>query len=180
MKKYFTSRGDDGTTTILGKTRVQKDHPRIQAVGAVDEVSAALGFARAQSGQDQINHTVQQIQQDLYQLMPLLVLEKPDPERFPDLLPHQIQWLEEQIDYFGEEQGSHQGFILPGDNLPSAAFSLARTITRRAEREVVALRNQGLLPSEQILPYLNRLSSLCYVLELYLVKHQPTLAKDSS
>lgn len=178
MSTYYTSQGDDGTTILLGKDRVPKDHPRIRAVGAVDEVSAALGLARAQSGSEKINRLVQTVQRDLYQLMSQLVLESPDPEKFPDLSAQRVTWLEEQIERFGEADSRHHHFILPGDNLASAAFSLARTITRRAEREVVALKRQGLLPSDRALPYLNRLSSLCYVLELYLVDHQPTLASE--
>ena len=178
MSTYYTSQGDDGTTMLLGKNRVPKDHPRIRAVGAVDEVSAALGLARAQSGSEKIDLLIQAVQRDLYQLMSQLVLESPDPEKFPDLPPGRVTWLEEQIERFGEADSRHHNFILPGDNLASAAFSLSRTVTRRAEREVVALKRQGLLPSDTALPFLNRLSSLCYVLELYLVDHQPTLAKE--
>lgn len=178
MSTYYTSQGDDGTTMLLGSHRVSKDHPRIRAVGAVDEVSAALGLARAQSGSQKINQLVQTVQRDLYQLMSQLVLESPDAEKFPDLSAQRVTWLEEQIERFGEADSRHHHFILPGDNLASAAFSLARTIIRRAEREVVALKRQGLLPSDRALPYLNRLSSLCYVLELYLVDHQPTLASE--
>ncbi len=180
MSKYYTSKGDDGTTIALGKGRLPKNHPRIQAVGAVDEATAALSMARAQSGSPEISELVRSVQLDLYQLMTLLVLDKPNPEKFPDLEPDRVIWLEDQIEHFSSSEGAPGEFILPGDSVPSAAFSLARTSVRRAERQVVELSRSETLHSNNTLPYLNRLSSLCYVLELYLVDHDPTLVRDQS
>ena len=167
MKNYYTSEGDDGTTGLLGEERVSKTHPRIQAVGAVDEASAALGLARAQANKPDLNQLVKNVQEDLYQIMTLLVLVKPNPEKFPDLQKSRVLWLEEKIEQFGEVIEPPSGFILPGETLPSAAFGLARTIVRRAERSVIQLDEDGNLESETILSYLNRLSSLCFTLELY-------------
>ncbi len=172
MKKFYTSEGDDGTTGLLGEERVPKNHPRIQAVGAVDEASAALGLARAQADNPDINQLVKNVQEDLNQIMTLLALVKPNPEKFPDLQSSQVQRLEEKIEQYGGVIEPPQGFILPGESLPSASFGLARTIVRRAERAVSQLREDGNLVSETILPYLNRLSSLCFVLELYTSDHQ--------
>ncbi len=93
-------------------------------------------------------------------------LETSDPDKFPDLEPDRLAWLEEQISHFGDPLEKPKGFILPGENLPSAALGMARTIIRRAEREAVAFQESGLLFSATALPYLNRLSSLCFVLEL--------------
>jgi cob(I)alamin adenosyltransferase len=72
------------------------------------------------------------------------------------------------------------GFILPGESVPSAAFGLARTIVRRAERRVIQLHQDGYLVSEMILPYLNRLSSLCFVLELYTFNNQLSQVGNNS
>lgn len=174
MKKFYTSKGDSGSTGLLGEERVSKYHPRIQAVGVVDEASAALGLARAQAKDLEINQLVKTVQKDLYQIMTLLVLEEPNPEKFPDLKQDQIQWLEDRITQYGKEIDSPRGFILPGDTISSAAFGLARTIVRRAERTVVELNDQGLVCSDKILPYLNRLSSLCFVLELLTTDDQPS------
>lgn len=167
MKNFYTSEGDDGTTGLLGEERVPKNHPRVQAVGAVDEASASLGLARAQAADPNLNQLVKNVQEDLYQIMTLLVLVKPNPEKFPDLQKSRVLWLEEKIEQYGGVIEPPPGFILPGESVPSAAFGLARTIVRRAERRVIQLYEDGNLESETILPYLNRLSSLCFVLELY-------------
>jgi cob(I)alamin adenosyltransferase len=166
MKKYYSARGDDGQTDQLGKGRISKSHLRIRAVGALDEASAALGLARAQAANEGITELVKTLQRDLYQIMSLAALEKPNPDKFPDLNAERISWLEAKIDHYGKDLETPSGFILPGENLPSAAFGLARTVVRRAERQTVALNEAGLLFSANTLPYLNRLSSLCFTLEL--------------
>lgn len=180
MKKFYTSEGDDGTTGLLGEERVPKNHPRIQAVGAVDEASAALGLARAQSDNPDLNQLVKNVQEDLNQIMTLLVLVKPNPDKFPDLQKSRVLWLEEMIKQYGGVIEPPPGFILPGESVPSAAFGLARTIVRRAERRVIQLHQDGYLVSETILPYLNRLSSLCFVLELYTFNNQLSRVGNNS
>ena len=166
MSKYYTSRGDGGQTDQLGKTRLSKSHPKIRALGAIDEASAALGLARAQMNLPEFHQLIQAIQVDLYKIMTQVALEGPDPEKFPDLEGERLSWLEEKISHYGDPLPKPKGFILPGETLASATFGLARTIIRRAERETTALDQEGGLFSENTLPYLNRLSSLCYVLEL--------------
>jgi len=166
MKKYYSAKGDEGETDQLGKTRLSKSHPRIRAVGAIDEASAALGLARAQMDQPEFHELIKSIQMDLYKIMTQVSLEEPQPDKFPDLDPDRIDWLEAQISQYGDPLEKPKGFILPGENLVSASIGMARTVVRRAEREVVALGSEGLLFSKNSLPYLNRLSSLCFVLEL--------------
>ena len=180
MKKFYTSEGDDGTTGLLGEERDPKNHPRIHAVGAVDEASAALGLARAQSDNPDLNQLVKNVQEDLNQIMTLLVLVKPNPDKFPDLQKSRVLWLEEMIKQYGSVIEPPPGFILPGESVPSAAFGLARTIVRRAERRVIQLHQDGYLVSEMILPYLNRLSSLCFVLELYTFNNQLSRVGNNS
>ncbi len=180
MKKYFSGQGDQGSTSLLGENRVPKSHPRIQAVGAIDEASAALGMARALVDDPDLNQLVKTIQLDLYQIMSLLVLEEPDPKNFPDLSTERVTWLEELMDKYQKSIEDPEGLILPGDTPISAAFGFARTIIRRAERQIVELDQAGLLHSHTALPYLNRLSSLCFVLELYTSEnHTPVSNKNS-
>lgn len=179
MKKYFSARGDTGQTDQLGESRLPKDHPRIQAVGALDEASAAIGLARAEAADQAVNQLLQSIQLDLYRIMTLVSLEEPNPDKFPDLEAERVSWLEEGIARYGENLDKPAGFILPGENKVSAALGLARTIVRRAERQVVSLDSQGSLVSKTALPYLNRLSSLCFVLEL-LAAQDPGLDPGSS
>ncbi len=174
MSKFDTSSGDQGITGTLGKKRIPKNDPRIRAVGAVDEATESLGFARAMSKNPELNKIVKEIQLDLYQIMSLLVVEKPDPKNFPDLERSRLEWLEEIISRFDNEISMPDGFIIPGESLSSAAFGLARTVVRRAEREVVELMNADLLFSEIALPYLNRLSSFCFILELITSEIPPT------
>ena len=100
-------------------------------------------------------------------------LEKPDPGKFPDLDPERLAWLEGKISHYGDRLEKPKNFILPGENLASAAVGMARTVIRRAERETVALHDAGTLFSENALPYLNRLSSLCFVLELMTAENSP-------
>jgi cob(I)alamin adenosyltransferase len=167
MTKYYSGTGDKGSTSLLGEKKVPKSHPRIRAVGAIDEASAMLGFARSTLADQTTNELIQTIQMDLYRIMSLIVLENPDPDKFPDLPPERISWLEEMIDKYQKNVQDPEGFILPGDNPGSAALSMARTVIRRAEREVVDLEQNNQLNSGTALPYLNRLSSLCFVLELF-------------
>lgn len=166
MKEYYTTRGDEGQTDQLGKTRLSKSHQKIRALGAIDEASAALGLARAQIDLLEFHELIKAIQLDLYTIMTLVSLEKPDPAKFPDLEPERLGWLEGKISHYGDSLEKPKNFLLPGENLASAALGMARTVIRRAERETVALQEAGTLFSENALPYLNRLSSLCFVLEL--------------
>ena len=180
MNKFYTSRGDQGKTDQIGKDRLSKSHIRIQTVGALDEASAALGFARAQISDPAINQLIKTVQLDLYRIMSIVALEKPDPKKFPDLEPARLAWLENQIDHYGSQTEVTKEFILPGENLPSGAVGLARTIVRRAERNVVSLAEAGMLFSETALPYLNRLSSFCYVLELFCAQNPPFRTENPS
>ena len=174
MNKYYTSRGDQGETDHLGVGRLSKSHIRIQTVGALDEASAGLGFARAHISDPVIGQLIKTIQTDLYRIMSIVAQEKPNPDMIPDLEADRVIWLEEQIDHFGSQTESPKGFILPGENLPSGAIGLARTIVRRAERDLVSLNEEGMLFSATALSYLNRLSSLCFTLELFFNHNPPT------
>lgn len=173
MVKYFSARGDEGQTDQLGGGRISKAHLRVQALGALDEASAALGLARAQAEDQDIEELVKTVQIDLYRVMTLVSLAEPQPEKYPDLKAERVSWLEERIAHYSEGLEQPKTFILPGENILSASFDMARTIVRRAERRAVALDEAGLLFSEASLPYLNRLSSLCYVLELWAAQHPP-------
>jgi cob(I)alamin adenosyltransferase len=177
MTKYYTARGDKGETDQLGKSRISKSHIRVHCLGVIDETSAALGLARAQANDHELDQLVKQIQSDLYRIMSLVALEEPNPTKFPDLESDRITWLEEQSERYGSRIDLPKEFILPGDNLPSAAFGLARTIVRRAERYLVEMNDLELLYSKTALPYMNRLSSLCFVIEVFAAQN-PHLQED--
>ena len=180
MTKFYTGKGDDGRTGLLGEKRVHKYHPRIQAVGAIDEATAHLGMARSHSRRRELDALVKDIQRDLYKMMSLVSALPENAGSFPGIERGRVDWLEEQIERFGAGTEAPQAFILPGDTPGAAAFAVARTVVRRAERHAVKLQDEGLIDAPEVLAYLNRLSSLCFVLELYELDAPPTLAKDEA
>ena len=178
---FYTSKGDDGTTSLLGEGRVAKYHARIEAVGTLDESTAALGLARAQCIDPHSGAVLLQAQRDLYRLMAEVAALPENAEQFRFIDPARVAWLEEQTDALSKLVEMPREFILPGDSVAGAALSLARTIVRRAERRVVELFDAGEITNPELQRYLNRLSSLCFVLELLENKaagQKTTLAKD--
>jgi cob(I)alamin adenosyltransferase len=108
-----------------------------------------------------------EIQQDLYQLMAELAATQKHREKFQKLGPERVRWIEEQIASLSPALEISEEFIIFGYSSPAAAYNLARTIVRRAERVVAKLHHQGDMEYGVILQYLNRLSSLCFVLALW-------------
>lgn len=166
MTPFYTRRGDDGTTGWLGSGRLPKHHPRIEALGAVDEANAALGLARALTRQPQTAAILRTIQQDLYHLMSELAASPKTAQRFRTLTEERLQWLETQIDDLLAVADPPAEFITPGETVAGAALDLARVAVRRAERRVAALWHAKEMDNPLLLQYLNRLSSLCFALEL--------------
>jgi cob(I)alamin adenosyltransferase len=182
MKNFYTRSGDDGLTGLIGEGRVPKYHQRLEAVGTVDEAVAALGVARAACKAEQSAQIVVIIQKDLYGLMAEIAATPENALRFREIDNSRIRWLEARTDKIGAQVELPEGFILPGDSPAGAAFALARTIVRRGERLVAKLVHDEELENTELLRYLNRLSSLCFVLELLENqadgKGSPTLANS--
>jgi len=162
--KWYTATGDDGYTGLLGRERVPKYAARPSAYGAVDEASAALGLARAQALDQRVRAALVAAQRDLYKMMSDLATLPEAATRPPWLPEERLAWLERSTDEFGAEVDMPRDFIVPGDSVAGGALDLARTIVRRAERHVAYLTHQGELRSDTPLRYLNRLSSLLFVL----------------
>ena len=162
----YTRTGDDGTTGLLGEDRVSKDHPRIEALGALDEASAALGLARASCVAPQTPPILREVQRDLYKVMAEVAATPENAAKFKGIDAARVDWLENQADTINERVSMPKEFILPGDTPSGAALSLARAVVRRAERRVTELFTLEQLSNTELLRYLNRLSSLCFVLEL--------------
>jgi cob(I)alamin adenosyltransferase len=166
MSPFYTRTGDDGTTGLLGEGRLPKHHPRMEALGALDEASAALGLARALSQSAQTKSILVEVQRDLYALMAETAATPEQAPRFRTVDLPRVTWLEAQTDAIAARVPAPGGFILPGDSPAGAALALARTVVRRAERRAAELVERGEVAGDVMLPYLNRLSSLCFVLEL--------------
>lgn len=165
--KIYTKTGDAGDTGLFGGARVWKDDPRVRAFGEVDELNAALGFAAALEPDDFDAAFLQTIQGDIFTIG--AELAAPDPTKLERALggarlgESQVGALEHLIDGHEARLPPLENFVLPGGTPKAAAFHLARTVCRRAERAVVALaRTQTINPA--ILRYLNRLSDLLFVL----------------
>jgi cob(I)alamin adenosyltransferase len=164
--KVYTRRGDSGETDLFGGERVGKDHLRVEAYGAVDELNAALGVAGAASSQADVRALVETLQARLFDLG--AELATPEAERREKTgqtgpTAADVEELERRIDAFEAELAPLKRFVLPGGSAAAAAFHVARTVCRRAERRAVALgRSEPLEP----LPvrFLNRLSDLLFVI----------------
>jgi cob(I)alamin adenosyltransferase len=164
--QFYTRRGDDGQTGLLGPERVPKYDLRPEAFGNVDEVQAALGLVRAGGCTTRSGEILLTIQHDLYDLMAELAAEAGSP--FAGRIGEaQVAQLEGWIAKFESRLEMPRQFVVPGDSQPGAALHLARAVTRRAERAAVRLADEGLLANRQVLRYLNRLSSLLFVLALF-------------
>jgi cob(I)alamin adenosyltransferase len=171
MPIIYTQTGDEGNTGLLGEGRVPKFDLRIEALGALDEANAALGLARAHANAPEIKPLVIEIQRDLYKLMAEVGATPENAGKFRFIDRTRVQWLEQQTHSISARVDVPDEFILPGENASSAAMGLARTIIRRAERRTVELYHAGGLENPELLAYLNRLSSLCFAIEL-LENHQ--------
>lgn len=184
MSDFYTRTGDDGFTGLLGKERVPKYDPRTEAVGTLDESTAALGVARAVCNSHITEMLILSVQHDLYKIMSEVAATPENAARFRAITLERVSWLEAQIDELSRKVPIPTEFILPGDSQAGAALALARTIIRRAERRITYLFHNQLIENPSIVSYLNRLSSMCFILELHenmaSGKDTPTLAKSAS
>jgi cob(I)alamin adenosyltransferase len=183
MSPFYTKTGDDGTTGLLGNERVSKSDLRIEVLGSLDEVSAAIGLARSFSKQP-MNEELKGIQKNLYEIMSEIAATPENQDKFSKISDVTVDEIEKNIErYTGKTQIPHE-FILPGDCPASGALSLARTITRRSERRLVEFQKSGQRVRSQLLKYLNRLSSLLYILELHTIQTEgnvePSLVKKKA
>jgi cob(I)alamin adenosyltransferase len=163
-----TRTGDDGTTVLMYGRRVPKNHPRVEAYGAVDELNAALGLARAKAGQDFVRDNLFCIQKDLVELMGELSVQPEDLERYardgyPSVSPDQTAKLDALIREIEVQNINFSGWATPGSAENSALLDVARTVCRRAERRVCALKESGELKNGEVVVYLNRLSDLLWL-----------------
>jgi cob(I)alamin adenosyltransferase len=164
-----TRTGDAGTTGLMYNRRVSKSDPRVDAYGSVDELNAALGLARANTDREDAREQLQTVQNDLIPLMGELATLAEDLERYvrdgySRINPEATVKLDRWIAEIEAQNISFRGWATPGSSRASAAVDLARTVCRRAERQVCALQENGQLRNPEILVYLNRLSDWLWLL----------------
>ena len=164
-----TRTGDDGTTSLLYGQRVQKNHPQIEAVGALDELNATIGFAKATQAAGADRSELERIQQELVALMGEITCAESDAARyaaskFAQIGEAALNRLDTAVATVEARQPKFAGWATPGANLHAAALELARTAARRAERHLVGLPQQGKTVRPVLLQYVNRVSDLLWLL----------------
>jgi cob(I)alamin adenosyltransferase len=157
LSKITTRTGDKGETGLGDGSRVPKDHPRVAAMGDVDELNSALGVLLAEDVPAELRAAFSQVQQDLLDLGGELSIPG-----HALLKPERVQALDEHLEAWNKDLAPLKEFILPGGSRAAAAAHLARTVCRRAERSGVALASKEKV-SETARQYLNRLSDLLFV-----------------
>lgn len=166
LTRIYTRGGDKGKTSLGDGTRVPKHAPRIDLMGTVDEVNSAIGLARL-SVNKEMDASLSQVQHDLFDMGADLCLPTSGEKPVLRIQDQHTDRLEKEIDCLNSELQPLTSFVLPGGSAPSAALHFARTLTRRAERQVSEHQeDEGLNP--EILRYLNRLSDYLFVLARYL------------
>lgn len=178
----YTGAGDAGYTSLLGAERVPKYDLRPEAYGTVDEASAFMGLVRAGlAASDRTKTLILEAQRDLWLLMGELAAA-PGVKLPKRLEADRVAWLEVETTHLGEVFPPLTQFVIPGDTVIGAQLDVARTVVRRAERYVARLIHEEQVENQEILRYLNRLSSLLFALARYeehLQGQKTTLTKDT-
>jgi len=163
-----TKTGDSGTTGLMYGRRVPKTHPRVEACGAIDELNAALGLARATAKEDFVSGNLFWIQKTLVNVMGEVGVLAEDLTRYMKdghllVTPEMTAKLEKLVKEIESQNISFKGWATPGATKSSAALDMARTVCRRAERRVCGLQESGELKNGEIIIFLNRLSDLLWL-----------------
>jgi cob(I)alamin adenosyltransferase len=168
-----TKGGDGGKTSLAGGLRVSKADLRVESYGTVDELNSALGFARSICTNAEIASAVHEIQKDLFRVGSALATPPESRNAAPPLTTEDVDRLTDQVHAIEALEGILSDWSLPGAHTESAAFEVARTVCRRAERCIVRLQESGEQVHDYALPYINRLSDL-----IWLFARQIELAAD--
>lgn len=167
--KIYTKTGDKGETSLFGGERVQKNNLRINAYGTIDELNAFIGLAITEIKSEEVKNVLVDLQNKLFVVGSDLATpetEKNQKLNISRTSKDYITKAESDIDTFTDKLDELRNFILPGGSKGSALLHVCRTISRRAEREIVALKNSEFL-NDNILVFMNRISDLFFVLSRY-------------
>jgi cob(I)alamin adenosyltransferase len=169
--KIYTKTGDNGTTSLLGGTKVLKSDLRIEAYGTVDELNSYIGLCRDLVADDAAKIVLLEIQDRLFTIGASLACdpEKERKMRIPDLNEEDVKLLENEIDRMDQFLPEMKNFILPGGHPTVSHLHIARCICRRTERCCVRLR-EGNIEDDLIIKYLNRLSDYLFILARFVAQ----------
>jgi cob(I)alamin adenosyltransferase len=158
-----TKRGDGGETSLPGGARVSKSNLRVECYGTIDELISQMGLARAIAGDSEVNQWTREIQRELFKVGSAIGVVPGSRKPAPEITAEMVQALDDHVHRIEAMPGILADWSIPGELAGSAAFDVARTVCRRAERIAVRLRDEGELTNPQILAYLNRLSDLLWL-----------------
>jgi cob(I)alamin adenosyltransferase len=178
---FFTRRGDEGYTDLLGGPRLAKEDLRIVTLGDVDEATSAIGLARASARGEDTRAALLLVQKDLYLLMADLATVSGKAADEPRLTQARIDEIEALMAEYEGRITIPREFVAPGDSYAGATLDVARTVVRRAERTLTHLLHTGAGATLAMTAYLNRLSSLLFGLARYednLAGASPTISKQ--
>jgi len=164
LSKIYTRTGDNGTTGMADGRRLEKDHPRMAAIGDIDELNSLIGVLIVSCAELPIRETLVTIQHDLFNVGGQLAMPECELINAP-----RIQWLEQALDQLNQHLPPLQEFILPGGGEAASRCHVARAVCRRAERSLVSCHREDPLASE-LLAYVNRLSDFLFVASRYLAR----------
>lgn len=167
--KIYTKTGDAGKTSLIGGTKVDKSHIRIDSYGTVDELNSYIGLVSDLISNHHSKNILKEIQDRLFTIGSSLACD-PDKEtklKIPDLKELDINLLEQEIDRMNETLPEMKNFILPGGHSTVSTIHITRCVCRRAERICVEMNAQNLFIEALVLKYLNRLSDYLFVLSRY-------------
>lgn len=168
--KIYTKTGDNGSTSLIGGTKIPKSHIRIESYGTVDELNAHIGLVSDLFDHEHSRNILKEIQDRLFVIGASLACdpEKEAKLKIPDLNEEDILLLEKEIDVMHEELSPLKHFILPGGHPTVSTTHIARCVCRRAERICVSMQEEGLSIDGIVIKYLNRLSDYLFALSRYM------------
>jgi cob(I)alamin adenosyltransferase len=158
-----TKTGDKGRTALIGGERVTKSDPRVEAYGTIDELTAALGFARSICADEEVRELTKAFQRELFALSGAVANPVSAQKEPPYVTDAMVEALTAHVTRIEAIEGILSDWSLPGEHAAAAAYDIARTICRRAERAVVRLEETGADLPIQAIAYLNRLSDLLWL-----------------
>jgi cob(I)alamin adenosyltransferase len=163
MKSISTMRGDAGETSLAGGIRVSKSSFRVEAYGTVDELNATLGFARSICEDAELGDFTRSVQQDLFKIGSAMATPPQSPKPQVPIEAPMVERLTAEVHRIEAIEGVLSDWSISGECTPAAAFDMARTVCRRAERAIVRLVESGETVQPAILSYVNRLSDLLWL-----------------
>ena len=158
-----TKHGDKGETGLIGGTRVSKAAPRVEAYGTIDELNSALGFARSICDDAEVRELTKSIQRELFAVSGSVANPESSQRESPYVTVEMVEALTAQVSRIESLEGILADWSLPGEHAAAAAYDVARTVCRRAERAVVRLAEAGEDVAPNVIVYLNRLSDLLWL-----------------